>query len=136
MISNLPAASEKYGFELSLQQHSDNQLSVRVAGSVTQRNLPDDSDPLVTALGQGVYQRDLVLDLSDVTSLDSGGVNWLLMCHKQTRARGTRLVLHSPSPTCNNVIRVLNLQTVFRIAEDDDQARRLLAAAPRQGESP
>jgi hypothetical protein len=43
------------------------------------------------------------------------------------RERGGRLVLHSLSPIAKNVIKVLNLQTVFTMADDIGKALSIVA---------
>lgn len=83
------------------------------------------------ALGDDAYSQRLLFDMSEVEAIDSSGVNWLLGCQKKMRESGGRLVLHSLSPIARNVIRVLNLHTVFALAEDAAEAQTQL-----DGDSP
>jgi len=64
----------------------------------------------------------MVVDLSEVASLDSSGVNWLLVSQKRSSEHGGKLVLHSLSPIANNVLKVLNLHAVFQIAGSEAEA--------------
>jgi anti-anti-sigma factor len=99
---------------------------MRVQGRVSQREVTMPEEPLGALLGEDAYLQKIVLDLSEVASLDSSGVNWLLICQKRIRQAGGQFVLRSPSQIARNVIRVLNLQTVFLVADDDVQALRLM----------
>jgi anti-anti-sigma factor len=59
-------------------------------------------------------------------SQDSSGVNWLLVAQKRIHEQGGKLVLHSLSPIANNVLKVLNLHSVFQVAESEAAALRML----------
>jgi anti-anti-sigma factor len=61
-----------------------------------------------------------------VEVLDSSGIGWLLTCQKRFREAGGELVLHSLSPISRNVIRVLNMHSVFKMAGSGDEALRML----------
>lgn len=112
--------------KLSIQDQDSGLTALRVEGPVTQRDVQPDADALQEVLGDGAYGQKILLDMSEVDSLDSSGVNWLLVSHKRTIAAGGKLVLHSLSPISRNVIRVLNLQTVFQLALDETSARTIL----------
>ncbi len=77
-------------------------------------------------LGNEAFQQNVLFDMSEVEAIDSSGINWLLTCQKKMRESGGHLVLHSLSPIAKNVIRVLNLQTVFALADDVVQAQTFL----------
>ncbi|MFN0019085.1 MAG: STAS domain-containing protein [Pirellulaceae bacterium] len=98
---------------------SDGEL-VRVAlsGPVTQRELAPMSEPLQDLLGPSAYSKRVMLDLNEVSYLDSSGVGWLLSCHKKMRQGGGRMVVHSYSPIVSNVFRVLKLERVLDLAEN------------------
>ena len=112
--------------KLSIDSQENGVTRVRVAGRISQRDVATDQEPLQTLLGQDVFEQQVLLDMSDVEAVDSSGVNWLLICQKKMRASGGRIVLHSLSPIAKNVIRVLNLQTVFALAADISEAETLL----------
>jgi len=111
--------------KLLLQSEADGSVRMRLEGRVSQRDLQL-SDPFTDTLGDQAYGRNVTLDMGDVLSLDSSGVNWLLISQKKMREAGGQLVLHSLSPISLNVLKVLNLHTVFRLAETEDAAVRLL----------
>ena len=101
-------------------------VRIQLQGRVSQRDLSASEEPLGELLGEDAYAQKLLVDMSEVASLDSSGVNWLLICQKRVRQPGGRMVLHSLSQIDKNVIKVLNLQAVFRLADDESQALRLL----------
>ncbi len=111
--------------KLTVQSENGDPVLLRVEGRVSQRDV-DENDPFIASLGDNAYTRRLVVDLSEVASLDSSGVNWLLVAQKQMHAQGGELVLHSLSPIANNVLKVLNLHTVFKVADSEGAAIRML----------
>ena len=112
--------------KLSIQSHENGVIKLHVAGNVSQRAVMLDSEPLAALLGQDAFRETILLDMSEVAALDSSGVNWLLICQKRMREADGRLVLHSLSPIAKNVIKVLNLQTVFTMANDVADAQSLV----------
>ena len=112
--------------KLSIQSREGDVVRVRLEGKVSQRDINPNEEPMSDLLGEPGYGQKLAVDLSEVVSLDSSGVNWLLVCQKRVRQSGGQVVLHSLSPIARNVIRVLNLQTVFQLADDEHAAVRLL----------
>ncbi|MEO8495639.1 MAG: STAS domain-containing protein [Planctomycetota bacterium] len=111
--------------KLTVQSENGDTVLLRIEGRVSQRDV-EANDPIVDSLGEKAYSRRLVIDLSEVASLDSSGVNWLLVAQKHMREEGGRLVLHSLSPIANNVLKVLNLHSVFQVAESEAAALRKL----------
>jgi anti-anti-sigma factor len=90
-----------------------------VAGTRTVLVLDGDLDvhsaPLVqqavaAALREGAG--DVVLDLHDVSFVDSSGLGALIACHKRARRDSCRLVLRSPS---HRVARLLAVTTLDRV---------------------
>ncbi len=93
-------------------------VKVTVSGPVTQRELSPVDEPLGELLGKSGYSRQVLLDLADVSYLDSSGVGWLLTCHKRIKQAGGNLIVHSFSPIVSNVLRVLKLEKVLQLAEN------------------
>jgi anti-anti-sigma factor len=112
--------------KLSIRSQQDDVVSLFLNGRVSQRELSTTDEPMVDLLGDDAFSKHIMVDLSEVASLDSSGVNWLLVCHKRARENGGKLVLHSLSPIAKNVVKVLNLQTVFILAADENEAMRSL----------
>jgi len=101
--------------KLSLATDDGQRMCVAVTGEVTQRDINPLREPLAELLGPSGYGRQVRLDLSDASYIDSGGVGWLLTCHKRMRQAGGKLTLYSPHPIVANVLKVLKLEKVFEI---------------------
>ena len=63
--------------------------------------------------------RVVVLDLSDVESLDAGGLTTLLSLHQWARSRGVQLKLVNPSHFVHEVLTRTKLDHVFDISTFD-----------------
>lgn len=107
---------------VSIDSQESEVVRARVTGKINQTHVSPFVEPLGDALGSQAYHHRVLLDMAGVELLDSSGVSWLLSCNKRFREGGGRLVLHSMSDIAHNVIKVLNLQSVFRIAPDVEQA--------------
>jgi len=112
--------------KLSVQSQAADVVRIQLQGTVSQREVAPNEEPIGDLLGDDAYANKVILDMSEVDSLDSSGVNWLLVCQKRLRESGGTFVLHSLSPIAKNVVKVLNLQTVFKLAADENEAIRLL----------
>lgn len=73
-----------------------------------------------TALRNAVLQEKLarvvVLDLSDVESIDAGGLNLLVYLHRWTEGNGTHLKLVNPRPFVREMLTRTHLNCVFDIS--------------------
>jgi anti-sigma B factor antagonist len=58
----------------------------------------------------------VVLDLAEITFLDSSGIRALLVARKQALASGTRLSLRRPSPAVQRVLELTAVVGAFEIA--------------------
>lgn len=101
-------------------------VRAKASGKITQADVSPFLEPLGEAIGDDAYERCVLLDMAEVNTLDSSGVSWLLVCQKRFREGGGKLVLHSLSDVAMNVLRVLNLQTVLKLASDEDEAAQLI----------
>ena len=124
-MATLVLAPRKSGMKLSLHSENGNSILLNLEGRVSQRDV-ELSDPILETIGENAYSRHVLVDMSEVASLDSSGVNWLLMSQKKMRQAGGQLVLHSLSPIAMNVLKVLNLHTVLKLAETESAALRLV----------
>lgn len=112
--------------QLSLLSDDGEITRVQIAGKINQKNISPFSEPLGQLLGPDAYSRKVLLDMHDVQALDSSGIGWLLVCHKRFREANGQMVLHSLAPLARNVLKVLNMQLVFKVAENEDEAVRAL----------
>jgi N-acetylglucosaminyldiphosphoundecaprenol N-acetyl-beta-D-mannosaminyltransferase len=70
--------------------------------------------------------RDCLLDLADVTFIDSTGIGLLLRLQKELRAASARLVLLNPSPTATRALKLMRLEQFFVTAPDLETAQQIL----------
>ena len=108
--------------EISVASDDGGVLRLRLAGSITQDDLWPFSDPMHELLGEQGYARKVVLSLADVEFIDSSGISWLLVRHKRFRQAGGRLVIHSVPPIVADVVKMLRLNLVFHLADDETTA--------------
>ena len=124
-MAALVLAPRNSGMKLSIQSENGDSVLLNLEGRVSQRDV-ELSDPIVDAVGDNAYSRKILVDMSEVASLDSSGVNWLLMSQRRMREAGGQLVLHSLSPISMNVLKVLNLHTVLKLADTESAALRIV----------
>jgi anti-sigma B factor antagonist len=74
--------------------------------------------------------RLLLIDLHDVSYIDSGGIGALAQMHLDVANRGGRLALLCPSTCANRVLRITHVSAVFEIFQDEAQALHSMTGAP------
>jgi anti-anti-sigma factor len=117
---------------VKLVSKDDAVTSVAAAGEITQSAFVTEDEPLALAFGEQIYSSRLLLGLSEAVYVDSRGVGWLLKCHKRCREAGGVLVIHSIPPFVSDVLRVLRLNKVLDLADDEEQARAVATAASHE----
>lgn len=58
---------------------------------------------------------DIVIDMAEVSFMDSSGLRVLLELHERAGQVGRRLVLHTPSPSVTKVLEVSGLSDHFTV---------------------
>ena len=76
--------------------------------------------------------RHCLLELNNVTFIDSTGVGLLIRLQKKARITGRQLILVSPSNAVLSSLRLMKLQDFFTIARDMDEAHRLMGNAAEE----
>jgi anti-sigma B factor antagonist len=112
--------------QLNIVSNDGGVVRVQAAGQITQGALAANPEPMGTLLGEGGYGRRVALGLAETTFLDSSGMGWLLLCNKRFREADGRLVIHSVPPVVLDVIKVMRLDLVLKIAEDEAAALAML----------
>jgi anti-anti-sigma factor len=97
---------------------------------IRERFSQDEEPNLDELLLPGGHARNAVLNMADVTSLDTRRIGWLLAAHKRFREAGGRLVLHSVRLLVREALAFLGLDRVLDIAEDEAAALDLLRTEP------
>jgi anti-anti-sigma factor len=110
---------------ISLRSNEGDTVEFEVAGRVDHRDLAQSTDILTELVGEDVYRRNILIDMSQIPMLDSSGVGWFLNRHKLCKEAGGQLVLHSLSTMTQNVFKVLNMHMVLKIAADKKAAEQI-----------
>jgi anti-anti-sigma factor len=72
-------------------------------------------------------KKKLVLDLKNVTMIDSTGLDVLVMAHNSAKSSGASLCLCNLSTRSNELLRVTRLVNVFEVSASETDAVRALA---------
>jgi anti-anti-sigma factor len=104
---------------------------VRPAGEVDLSTVSILRHALATAVALG---RHVVVDLSDVTFIDSTGFRELLIHRRMCREDDRLMVLVNPRPPVQNVIDTLNFYQMIPVFPSLDVAQNTLKTASRSAE--
>jgi anti-anti-sigma factor len=115
--------------ELTIRSDDKDVLRLEVKGPVTQNSLASPPEPLGTLYGGEVYGRKVILGMAETSFMDSSGLGWLLGCNKRFREGSGTLVLHSVPPLVLDVIKVMRVDRVLKIADDEQAAVALTRGA-------
>lgn len=86
-------------------------------------------EALTKAVGDGA--RACLLDLHEITYLDSGGVGSLVAMFRHVTRRGGQLKLVRPSASARRVLGIARLTSVFDIFDDEPEALLNLGAGSK-----
>lgn len=90
-----------------------NLTSFRIAGELSIYRAAELCDALKTALAGVAGGQELEVDLSEVTEMDSAGVQLLMAAKKTARACGREVRLTGRSPAVDEVLEALRLGPHF-----------------------
>lgn len=91
--------------------------TITVAGEVDIQTSPILEERLVSVLDQG--QSSVVVDLGQVTFLDSTGLSVLIAGLKRCQTAGGTLRVVAPQPNVRRVFDITGLADAFQLASDD-----------------
>ena len=76
-------------------------------------------EPLVKSLGELVEsdRNAIQLDLSNVESIDTAGIQLLVSCRNSALARGKTFIIESMSETVREALKISGLQQIFENPE-------------------
>ncbi len=112
---------------LVLVSNDDDVLRLYATGKIMHAQSADEPDQLRTFTGHDGYGRKVLLNLEQVSFIDSAGIGWLLAVHKRFQKAGGKLVLHTLPESIQLTLKVLRLDTVLCIADTEASARALAA---------
>jgi anti-anti-sigma factor len=106
----------------------DDLILAQTEGQIVEVRHAAGLEPFAQLLGDKVYARKVLLDLSHTDFISSSGLGWLISCNKHFKAAGGTLIVHSSTPTVWQMIKIMRLDKVLRTAPDLDAARQLVEA--------
>ena len=74
--------------------------------------------------------RRILLDLHDVTYVDSGGIGAVVEMYLHVAKVGGRLALMRPGPCARRVLQITHLESALDVFEDEETAIRGIHAPP------
>jgi anti-sigma B factor antagonist len=104
------------------------ELSGRLVFDEGDRALKEQVTSLVAA-----GNTNMLIDLHDVVSIDSGGVGALVGMYLHVTRRGGQFKLLCPSPRSCEVLRITHLATVFDVFDNEEAALRSFSAPGSPG---
>jgi len=112
--------------KLSVQSDDDNVLCLDVSGRIRMTVPSDQTDAFGGVLGEGGYARKVILNLENADYIDSGGVSWLVISHRRFNEAGGKLVIRSAPVVVLEVFKVMSLDRVLNLADDERAALALI----------
>jgi anti-sigma B factor antagonist len=109
-------------FELTEDTVDDRTHVITVSGEIHVSTAPTFSRRLNDAIGQG--KTAVVLDLADVTFIDSTGLSVLLNGLRRVTRRGGRMAIVCTNPTVLRLFEITRLDTTFEIVRSRREALR------------
>ena len=82
-------------------------------------------DEIISLIASG--ERQIVIDLSQVTHMDSGSVGTLVAVHLHTLKRAGMLKLLNPSERVTRVLHITRLESIFEVFSTEVDAVRSFA---------
>jgi anti-anti-sigma factor len=81
--------------------------------------------PVETALaaGEGRPWKQVVMDFSRVSSMDSAGIGKLLLLYHSLRKKGVGLTVVNPKPSVEGLLHLVNLATIIPIIQENPEIR-------------
>ena len=107
-------------FELTEEELDSRTHLIAVSGEIHVSTAPQFSRRLNDAIGQG--KTAVVLDLSDVTFIDSTGLSVLLNGLRRVTRRGGRMAIVCTNPTVLRLFEITRLDTTFDIVGSREDA--------------
>jgi anti-sigma B factor antagonist len=131
-LATLPVSSKKRGFQMSLSLNVRKVKDVSVVDVSGRVRLGDGSTELRDALRNMAKQGDkqILLNLSAVTYLDSSGIGALVSSYATLRNEGGRIKLVNVTGRVKDLLLITKLYTVFEVFEDEATAVESFSGIP------
>lgn len=102
-------------FKFSVGEKVQTQLSITLDGEIDIYSAPDFKKNLYEAIADG--RRDVVLDCSGLSYIDSMGLGILVGALKRVKEQGRNIVIKKPVSNVRKLLRITGLDKVFVIEE-------------------
>lgn len=100
-------------------------LLAKYAGEITMEVTAGFKKEMERALEEA---QALVLDLSEVSFMDSSGIGFLVACNTRVQNAGKTLVLFMPSTQVRKTLGLVQLMSYFQVADNESELDSLLGA--------
>lgn len=109
--------------KLSLISIQSGVVRVATDGKITADDLRSEGhNPFEVILGGNWASNRVCLDLSHTPYIDSSAIGWLINSHKQFKAHGGQVVLHSIAPGVHKLFELLKIGKVIVLAANEASA--------------
>jgi len=117
--------------ELRVLSDDEDVLRLEAIGAIVEVQPLPESDPIGQLLGNRPHAPAVLLGLERTRYIDSSGLAWLVTTHRRLGEAGGKLVLHSIPPNIVDLLKMMRLDDVFNLADDESAALSAI-----RGESP
>ena len=114
-------------FDIKTEQLGDSSYVISLAGEVDLYTAPEFKQQLLETIGQGA--KEVVVDLSDTTFIDSTTLGVLVGGVKRLRPDGGRLSLVCNDRNITKIFEITGLDRVFPIHSSRDEALAAVASS-------
>jgi anti-anti-sigma factor len=111
--------------QLNVRSDDGDVVVVACEGEVSQIRFQADGNPLGQAVGSGRAGRKVILDMDKAEWMDSSGISWLVVSHKNYN-----LALCRVPDQVRQTLKFCRMDRIFRLADDEAGARSLLGCQP------
>jgi anti-sigma B factor antagonist len=102
-------------FELNVESSDDLNLVISLKGEIDIYTAPDFKEKLLNNIGDG--NREVVLDCSELSYMDSTGLGILVGALKRTKQHGRSITIKKPKSTVRKLFKITGLDKVFIVEE-------------------
>lgn len=107
--------------------HPQGVVIISLKGKILTENCFDEiSEKIDSKIDGG--KKKFLLDLADVSHMNSSGLNILLRLFTKIRNKGGELIMINPSKVVNQLFIISKLNTVFKIGANKEEALKQLIA--------
>lgn len=111
-------SSESEYILVTLKGHLDGSQTGPVSQKIGLALTPNDSEEGITT--------NLIIDISNLSYISSGGLGILLAFHRKVKEAGRRMIICNPSPMVAGLLDTTGMYGVFQVQPSVDSAVRTL----------